>query len=175
MGNNNEIRKRLEIFHKVLLVIVWIIAVSGVIGGVKMIDDSFLRIFGIIMIIVSIFEGFLGHFLVNVVLSIPFILLNNGDYLAAIVPEGKIVKSAISSVVSNQSVGFSNPFKVIESVSIREKPELTSSYVFNLNYNEIISVIEVGEKISDTNYWIHVKNKDGKDGWCYSEKLEEMG
>ena len=90
MGDNNEIRKRLEFFHKVLLAIVWIIAVSGVIGGVQMMDDRYLRIFGIITIIVSIFEGFLGHFLVNVILSIPFILLNNGDYLAAIVPEGKL-------------------------------------------------------------------------------------
>jgi hypothetical protein len=106
MGNNNEIRKRMETYRRVLLAVVWIGAVVGMIGGLVMIiyetgggwySSAPLRPYGIALLIVSIFGGIIGHFLVNVGLAIPFILLNNGDYLAAIVPEGKIIKSAVSS------------------------------------------------------------------------------
>jgi len=90
MGNNNEIRKRMETCRMVLLAVVWIAGITGMIGGIIMINESsYLKPFGIAIIIVSILGSIIGHFLVNVVLAIPFILLNNGDYLAAIVPEGK--------------------------------------------------------------------------------------
>jgi len=96
MGNNNEIRKRMETYRTVLLAVVWIAGITGMIGGMVMIGfkgggwSSYpLRPFGIAVLIVSIFGSIIGHFLVNVGLAIPFILLNNGDYLAAIVPEGK--------------------------------------------------------------------------------------
>jgi hypothetical protein len=88
MGNNNEIRQRMEICRMVLLALVWIFGIAEMIGGIVMIkESSFLRPFGIAAIIVSILGSIIGHFLVNVVLAIPFILLNNGDYLAAIVSE----------------------------------------------------------------------------------------
>jgi len=67
-----------------------------------------------------------------------------------------------------------NPYKAIDSINIREKPDLASSYVFKLTYNETVSLIETGEKISDNNYWVHVKNKNGKDGWCYLENLKKI-
>jgi len=89
MGNNDEIRQRMEICRMVLLALVWIFGIAEMIGGIVMIKDYSLRPFGIAAIIVSILGSIIGHFLVNVVLAIPFILLNNGDYLAAIVPEGK--------------------------------------------------------------------------------------
>jgi hypothetical protein len=107
MGNNKEIRQRMETYRIILLVMVWIVAIAGVIGGFVMIgyetgggwsgSSHPLRPYGIGLLIVSILGGIIGHFLVNVGLAIPFILLNNGDYLAAIVPEGKVVKSAVSS------------------------------------------------------------------------------
>jgi hypothetical protein len=65
-------------------------------------------------------------------------------------------------------------FRAVESINIREKPDLVSNYTFKVSYNEIVSVIETGEKISDANYWIHIKNKDGKDGWCYSENIKKI-
>jgi len=90
MGNNDEIRQRMETCRKVLLAVVWIAGIAGIIGGLKMImiEDSwgtnYLRLLGIAELIVSILGSIIGHFLVNVFLAIPFILLNNGDYLAAI-------------------------------------------------------------------------------------------
>jgi len=89
MGNNNEIRKRMETYRKVLLAVVWFVGIAELIGGAVMLDNYSLRPFGIALLIVSILGSIIGHFLVNVGLAIPFILLNNGDYLAAIVPEGK--------------------------------------------------------------------------------------
>jgi len=110
MGNNDEIRKRMETYRSVLLALVWIIGIAGMIAGLVMIyheapggfgrGPSFpLRPYGIGVLIVSALGAIFGHFLVNVSLAIPFILLNNGDYLAAIVPEGKIIKSATVSDV----------------------------------------------------------------------------
>ena len=80
----------METCRKVLLAVVWIAGIAGMIGGLIMINDGYsLRPYGIAVLIVSILGSIIGHFLVNVALAIPFILLNNGDYLAAIVPEGK--------------------------------------------------------------------------------------
>ena len=111
MGNNQEIRKRMETYRTVLLAVVWIAGIVGMIGGLVMIgyesgdgwySSNPLRPYGIALLIVSILGSIIGHFLVNVGLAIPFILLNNGDYLAAIVPEGKIVKSSLSSDEQSQ-------------------------------------------------------------------------
>ena len=92
MGENDEIRERMEIYRKVLLVLVWIGAIAGVIGGIIMISyqtggwsSSYpLRPYGIVLLIVSILGSIIGHFLVNVGLAVPFILLNNGDILESI-------------------------------------------------------------------------------------------
>ncbi|MDR0598470.1 MAG: hypothetical protein LBG84_00090 [Treponema sp.] len=86
MGNNAEIRKRMETYRNILLAFVWIGAAIGLIGGFMMMDGPYpIQSFGIPLIIISIIGGIIGHFLVNVALAIPFILLNNGDTLAALV------------------------------------------------------------------------------------------
>jgi len=101
MGNNNEIRQRMEICRKVLLALVWIFGITEMIGGIVMIKEShYLRPFGIAAIIVSILGSIIGHFLVNVVLAIPFILLNNGDILESM---KKNVASNAQSTISNTS------------------------------------------------------------------------
>jgi len=112
MGNNAEIRQRMETCRKVLLALVWIGAIVGMIGGIVMISyetggggwysstSNPLRPYGIVTLIMSILGGIIGHFLVNVCLAIPFILLNNGDILEAL--EGKN-GSIIASGPSNTS------------------------------------------------------------------------
>ena len=97
MGNNIEIRKRMETYRSILLVLNWIGAIALLIVGFVLADSRYTQMIGIGVIIGSVVLGIIGHFMINVTLAIPFILLNNGDYLAAIVPEGKIVKSAVSS------------------------------------------------------------------------------
>lgn len=82
MGNNKEIRQRMETYRGILLVLVWVIAAVGMIGGFVLMDV--IGGFAAIIIIISIILGIIGHFFVNVALAIPFILLNNGDMLEAL-------------------------------------------------------------------------------------------
>ena len=83
MGSNAEIRKRMETYRSVLLVLNWIGAIALVIVGFVM--QNTIGGFAVAIIVVAIIIGIIGHFLVNVALAIPFILLNNGDYLASMV------------------------------------------------------------------------------------------
>jgi hypothetical protein len=122
MGSNAEIRQRMETYHAVLLTVVWIGAIVGVIGGMIMISYESggywssghpLRPYGIAVLIVSIIGGIIGHFLVNVGLAIPFILLNNGDILESMKKnvKGNISDSGNSSLAgspSNTNSGSSN-------------------------------------------------------------------
>jgi hypothetical protein len=109
MGNNKEIRQRMETCRKVLLVLVWIGAISGLISGMSMASgyNDILKIIGVVMSIGAILGGVIGHFLVNVVLAIPFILLNNGDILASISGNSGIaVNSSLSNSVDNSSIDW---------------------------------------------------------------------
>ena len=99
MGNNAEIRKRMETYRKVLLALIWIGGITLMIAGLVMIGyekssgggwysspttSNPLIPYGIAVLIVSILGSIIGHFLVNVGLAIPFILLNNGDILESL-------------------------------------------------------------------------------------------
>jgi uncharacterized protein YgiM (DUF1202 family) len=68
----------------------------------------------------------------------------------------------------------SDLYRAKDSLNIREKPDYASNYVFKLNFNETVALIETGDNISDDNYWIHIKTKEGQDGWCYSSNLEKL-
>ena len=82
MGNNDEIRQRMETYRSILLVINWIVSVIGIIAGFILIE--LIEGYAAIVIIISVIIGVIGHFLINVALAIPFILLNNGDILESI-------------------------------------------------------------------------------------------
>ncbi len=84
METNREIRQRLEFYKIILLVANWVVAGIIVIMGLRLFDYSQAIGTGFITIIGAIVGGVLGHFLIHVALSIPFILLNNGDTLEAI-------------------------------------------------------------------------------------------
>ena len=84
MGNNKEIRQRMETYRSILLVFNWIAAIVLIIVGFVLANSRYTQGIGIGVIIGSIVIGVIGHFLINVTLAIPFILLNNGDYLATI-------------------------------------------------------------------------------------------
>ena len=78
MKNNAEIRQRMDTYRSILLVINWIGSIIGIIAGFVLMS-RLLGGYGFIIIIISAFLGVIGHFLINVTLAIPFILLNNGD------------------------------------------------------------------------------------------------
>jgi len=82
MGNNDEIRKRMESYRSILLVINWIGAIALIIVGFVMVDS--IGGLAAAIIVGAIILGIVGHFLINVALAIPFILLNNGDILESI-------------------------------------------------------------------------------------------
>jgi hypothetical protein len=84
MRNNVEIRQRMETYRTILLVLNWIVASIIVISGISLSSGSYLQGIGVGVIILGVALGVLGHFLTNIALAIPFILLNNGDILEQI-------------------------------------------------------------------------------------------
>jgi hypothetical protein len=84
MGNNKEIRQEMEAYRSILLVFNWIGAVILIIVGIVLANEKDIQGIGIGVIIGAIVLGIIGHFLINVALAIPFILLNNGDVLESL-------------------------------------------------------------------------------------------
>jgi len=190
MGNNNEIRKRMETYRTVLLAVVWIAGFAGMIGGIVMIsyktgggwysESSYtLRPFGIALLIVSILGSIICHFLVNVGLAIPFILLNNGDYLAAIVPEGK--QLGINNIpVDNQTIP-TNQQKVDyitnRAIYLFLEPDLRSTNLGTLSEGIKLTFLEKGNDIfidSINAPWFKVKSENNDIGWCFSGYLNKV-
>ena len=81
MGNNKEIRQRMESYRSILIILNWIFAAILIIVGFVLTSSRYTQGIGIVVILSSVIIGVVGHFLVNVTLAIPFILLNNGDTL----------------------------------------------------------------------------------------------
>jgi len=193
MGNNNEIRQRMEICRNVLLALVWIFGIAEMIGGIVMIKQSYyLRPFGIAAIIVSILGSIIGHFLVNVVLAIPFILLNNGDYLAAIVPEEKQLgindisvdkqkEGKVEKIYNTNSKYYFSPdfpyvdpgiifFTKNETVLYHEPTE-TSNRVTDISKNTKVLVLKRDNP--DNIWWSCIRTTNGIEGWLKEIYLEK--
>jgi MFS family permease len=77
MSNNIEIRERMNTYRGILLAFNWIAPIIGIIVGFVFLDK--IGGYVAIIIIIAVILGIIGHFLINVGLAIPFILLNNGD------------------------------------------------------------------------------------------------
>ena len=99
METNAEIRKRMDTYRRILLLINWIGSIAGILAGFALID----RIEGVVALIIigAIILGIIGHFLTNVALAIPFILLNNGDILESMKENKNSQK--ISNLVQNNA------------------------------------------------------------------------
>ena len=181
MGNNAEIRKRIETYRLILLTIVWFIAIAGIISGIIMISyrtsdgwysSNPLRTNGIALLISSIFGGVLGHFLVNVWLAIHFILLNNGDMLESLIKKsGSIFIDSIDpiNVSPEEKVALTNiegQFIFTESDIIRKGPGDHYLFVCRFKKDEIVERIKVDGE------WSLIK-KDNIEGWCLSSILKE--
>jgi hypothetical protein len=193
MGNNQEIRKRMETYRSILLVLNWIVAVVLIIVGFVLTNSRYTQGIGIGVIIGSVVIGVIGHFLVNVALAIPFILLNNGDYLAAIIPEGKTINNAVGS--EKKISGFGNntdiPMSSIENyTSIPSPGQLGDEYqvvadtALRSGPEEdafVKKVIRVGDKVcfqnvlTDKPNWFYIKTLDKKnEGWCFAGHLKRV-
>ena len=107
MGSNAEIRQRMDTYRGVLLVINWIGSIVGIIVGFVLF--SVLEGYAAIIIIVAIIFGIIGHFLINVALAIPFILLNNGDILESMKKNQVTQENIVTQENSNSDLSHSRP------------------------------------------------------------------
>ena len=152
MGNNNEIRKRMETYRKVLLALVWIGGIALMIGGLVMISyetggrysSNPLRPYGIALLIVSILGSIIGHFVVNVGLAIPFILLNNGDILESL--KGK---SGSTNVSPEEEGIVEEPKEVI--VNVEDNNPDKAKIIIERGHNVICSGIALEIFIDNKN------------------------
>ena len=120
MGNNEEIRRRMETYRSVLLVLNWVGSIALIILGIVLANSRYTRGIGIGVIIGSPILGIIGHFLINVALAIPFILLNNGDILES--QKGKL-ESTIALTSGRTIVG-----NKIQKKCTRCKKEIDEAY-----------------------------------------------
>jgi hypothetical protein len=121
MGSNKEIRQRMDTYRGFLLFINWVGPTLGIIGGLILLNfkASFkasgewyflydviglIRIIGLVVIVISILAGIIGHFLINVSLTIPFILLNNGDILESMKRNAAVIPGSTSSNTNDNTV-----------------------------------------------------------------------
>jgi uncharacterized protein YgiM (DUF1202 family) len=104
--------------------------------------------------------------------------LNNGDYLAAIVPEGKVIKSALSSDTQNKG----NENAGTQNLVTGEYYEVTANtFIRSSPYNDaptekqLISSEKVVLKNESTDNpgWFFVTTSDGKEGWVNSGYLKK--
>jgi len=192
MGNNKEIRQRMETYRSILLVFNWIGAIVLLIGGLIMISyktgggwsgSSYpLRPYGIAMLIVSILGGIIGHFLVNVGLAIPFILLNNGDILES--QKGTIANSIDENVIPLAEKKVPNEEemkKAINNLPLSEEDMLVALNDFELMDGTAISAASI-KKVYKGNYLKYIstvenryfiETQDGKKGYCFPNNVNK--
>lgn len=173
MDNNAEIRKRMKTYRNILLAFVWIGAAIGLIGGFVMMGSSLTELFGRQLIVISIIGGIIGHFFVNVALAIPFILLNNGDILAALV--GGNLTAGDTDKTEPPKPTFIPFHAVIEkdtyfkdSLSTRQKTYRT------LKAGEKVLVENIIERPDLGGSWAWVTTEQDEHGWCLQDTLAKI-
>jgi len=194
MGNNKEIRGRMETYRIILLVLNWIGSIAFVISGFVLID--YIGQIAAAIIIGAIILGIIGHFLTNVALAIPFILLNNGDILESM--RGNTVNASDSNdtgildASTSHSISQKDEFAQINikrektflgnifgmDIFIDGKKILTLSEsedkYTQIKYGEhkLSAVIADGSKIYSKNDGINININPSK---MYNYKLKEHG
>jgi uncharacterized protein YgiM (DUF1202 family) len=86
-----------------------------------------------------------------------------------------ISKPKVNDSLDISAVNGNGLYRVNTStLNVRKGPDLISEYIFKLNYNETVDIIEMGEKISDNNAWCLIRDKQKREGWCYSDNLDKI-
>ena len=108
--------------------------------------------------------------------------------------EGWCLRTSIKKVEGNLSSGTNNRttsdrvilpdssngsalgrYKVnVAALGIYKEPDIKSDHIINLLRNEIVVIKQMGEKITEKNSWVLVKDTSGNKGWCHSENLGEV-
>jgi len=181
MGNNKEIRQRMETYRSILLVINWIGSGIGIVAGFILMGE--IGGLAAIIIIAAIFLGIIGHFLINVALAVPFILLNNGDILES--QKGTIANSIGENVIplveKKETPNEEEIKTAINNLSLSEGDMLIALIDFELMDGAAISAVSI-KKVYKGNYLKYistvenryfVETQDGKKGYCFPNKVNK--
>ena len=74
----------------------------------------------------------------------------------------------IKKLVNKYQYQLKCPIEVYSTFPINES-HLSNNNIFPIMKNEIITIVGIGEKLSDDNIWLQIKTNDGKKGWCTSK------
>ena len=175
MGNNAEIRQRMETYRSILLIINWIGSIIGIITGFVLLD----RIGGyaFIIVIISFLIGIIGHFLINVALAIPFILLNNGDIMEkqAKLQKQLLINFGVSDQIINEIIENDMQKKLhelkieetFETKSLKEieidKEKIKESVYYQMEYKDLLDKLTTKFPVSIARDIENIEEKHGLD------------
>jgi hypothetical protein len=156
----------METYRGILLVLNWIGAIALIIVGIGAI--------GLGVIIGSAILGMIGHFLINVVLAIPFILLNNGDILESMKGNTETSFSSVSLFIPSHRVKL---LTNVDGLGLRKKPNPSSDPYTKIPNGIEVQHLNTGDEVSLNNikgFWYEIITKERIKGWCFSGSLEKI-
>jgi hypothetical protein len=187
MGNNKEIRQRMETYRTILLVLNWIFAIALIIFGIVLANSRYTQGIGIGVIFVSSILGVIGHFLTNVALSVPFILLNNGDILESL--NGKMGSTITNSVDTSNEKKIHNDFvnensdyeekivyhyKIIKETELKDSLSLKSKTYRLLKKDEKVNIEHIQNREDLGGKWALIETETKDSGWCLLNTLSKI-
>ena len=175
MGNNAEIRQRMDTYRGILLVLNWIGAVVLIIVGIVLVNSQYTQGIGIGVIIGSVVIGVIGHFLINVTLAIPFILLNNGDIMEKQIKLQKqllihfniseqkiddIIGIDIQKELTERKIEDDFETKYLKKIE-NDKEKILESKYFQMDYNDLIEILTMKFPVSIRRDIENIEKKHG--------------
>jgi len=190
MNNNAAIRERMNTYRGILLALVWIGAGIGIIAGFIIAGNRYTTGIGIGVAIGSVVAGIIAHFLVNVFLAIPFILLNNGDMLAALAGgERKDVHTPeltnnsdhlekhdsmdTSDPVEKSVPKFTNTYLVLVNTWLKDSLSPVAKMVVELQSGEKVELLSLQDREDLGGKWARVETKSKVEGWVLLSALRK--
>jgi hypothetical protein len=187
MKNNKEIRQKMETYRTILLVLNWIFAITLFIFGIVLADSRYTQSIGVGLIVGSFISGIIGHFLINVALAVPFILLNNGDILESI--KGKTGSEITNSVDTSteesmhndsgeEDIGYEEKIvyyhKVIKETELKNSLSSKPKTYRLLKIDEKVNVEHTQNREDLGGEWAFINTEAKDSGWCLLNALTEI-
>jgi len=177
-----------KIFKKLFSLFIILIIIAFILGGVYIGNEYNNLFMGIIagFIIGAVFAIYIGGktaISMSIEKKLEEILiklspenkyyLENNSYNSESTKEVVSINEDINKE-DNLEINDLGEYRINGFIELFEEPISTSFVVFKPQFNEIVTLKKIGDKISDNNYWYYIKNKKGIYGWCFSENLEKI-
>ena len=173
MGNNAEIRQRMDTYRSILLAINWIGSIIGVIAGFVLMEQ--IEGYAFFIIIIAVFLGIIGHFLINVALAIPFILLNNGDILESM--KNNFMGNGIEDTKEFTASHIVTTMKDEENIGLRNEPKIKNEPFIEIPNGTEVQFLSSGNYITINKLyapWVQIRTKENICGWCFMGYLKKL-